>query len=303
MTGMKYVLVIDDSPLIRVMVRRALGQAGVPTTNITECGNGEEALRRCAKGDIAVAVLDLNMPVLDGEGFLRRLRAEHPQLDPLVIVVSTEANQRRILSLRGLGIRGFLRKPFEPERLRELLSEHLGAVDWMESAVQPESPLAALDPARLDACIANALETMAFLTGEPSVAAVAEGALRRSIELHADSWRGVLTVATSEFLAREAASSMTGMDLEAVSETELGQVLDELANIIGGELIVLLGGDESPIRLGLPGPEAEMPRARPELTRGLAVDGDVFQVEIGWSPSAAPGAAKTSEIAAAGGDF
>jgi two-component system chemotaxis response regulator CheY len=282
---MKKILIVDDSPFIRMMVKRALLQADVPADGLIEAGDGQQALDKCKSDSIGAIILDLNMPVMDGETFLRRVRAEMPTFAPIVVIVSTEANHQRILSLRGLGIRGFLHKPFEPEKLKELLAEHLDRVAAETKAkAAGEANVPSIDPARLDEVVLQALERMAFILADRCEAPVDEGALRRRIGFAGPDVEGELVIAASEGLAREAAAGMTGMEDAQFDEESLCKVLDELANIIGGEVIVLLGGRERPFKLGLPGPmEGEIKPLR--CTRRYSSLGE--KVEIGVALRAA----------------
>lgn len=274
---MNKILIVDDSPFIRMMVRRALQQADVPADALVDAGNGQEALDACRSTRIGAIILDLNMPVMDGETFLRKLRAEMAGFDPVVVIVSTEANHQRILALRGLGIRGFLHKPFEPEKLKELLGEHLTAAVEARKATVPGLP--EIDPARLDEVVLQSLERMAFILADPCEASVDEGALKRRIDFRGPGVVGELIIAASEGLAREAASGMTGLEAAEFDEEALCKVLDELANIIGGEVVVLLGGREKPFKLGLPGPLDGQP-STPRCRRRFASAGEKVEVAV-----------------------
>lgn len=119
----KQVLIVDDSPILRRAVRRAVLQAGVDDARIVEACNGAEALAIFEALDIALVLLDLHMPVLDGVGFLKEMRARNHCEDVEIVVVSTECNEARLQEVRDLGAREVLRKPFEPEQLREYVAK------------------------------------------------------------------------------------------------------------------------------------------------------------------------------------
>ncbi len=242
------VLIVDDSPFIRMMIRRALRQAEVPAERICEAGNGQEALDRVNDQAISTILLDLNMPVMDGESFLRTLRKTKPEFDPCVVVVSTEANTSRIMGLRGLGISGFLSKPFETEKLKELLSKRIEVIAKVENAKeQPQ-----IDATELDQAITSTLEMMAFVLADPADDELPLDALHSGIEFDGAGLHGRLRVSASEGFAREAAAGMTGLEEQSFDPESLARVLDELANIIAGRVIKLLGGESLPFRLGLP---------------------------------------------------
>ncbi|MEY3022072.1 MAG: hypothetical protein RIS86_1270, partial [Planctomycetota bacterium] len=91
-----------------------------------EAGNGVEALEVLETVWIDLVLLDLNMPVMDGEQFATELRKRDDLQDVAVVVVSTEANRDRLDRMRALGVERTLRKPFEPEDLCRLIGEVLG---------------------------------------------------------------------------------------------------------------------------------------------------------------------------------
>ncbi|HPT27704.1 MAG TPA: response regulator, partial [Bryobacteraceae bacterium] len=71
---------------------------------------------------VDLILTDINMPVLDGEGLLRALQVD-PELKQIpVVVVSTDSTEQRVDALMGLGARGYVKKPFQPEKLSQVLS-------------------------------------------------------------------------------------------------------------------------------------------------------------------------------------
>ena len=69
------VLVVDDSPILRTAIKKVVKLAGLGEDQIFEAGNGEEALAVLETVWIDLVLLDLNMPVMDGEEFTRQLRS------------------------------------------------------------------------------------------------------------------------------------------------------------------------------------------------------------------------------------
>jgi two-component system, chemotaxis family, chemotaxis protein CheY len=67
-------LIIDDSAVMRKIVERALRQAGVELTELREAGNGAEALMALGQSGVDLILCDINMPVMDGLEFVKRLR-------------------------------------------------------------------------------------------------------------------------------------------------------------------------------------------------------------------------------------
>lgn len=120
------VLIVDDSPILRMAIKKVTKLAGLHEDHIFEAGNGEEALALLETVWIDLVLLDLNMPVMDGEQFAVELRKRPDLNDVTVVVVSTESNKARLERMRELGAVEVLHKPFEPEDLRRLITCHLG---------------------------------------------------------------------------------------------------------------------------------------------------------------------------------
>jgi two-component system, chemotaxis family, chemotaxis protein CheY len=119
------VLVVDDSAVMRAMVIRMLRLSGLPLGEVHQAGDGEEGLRLLDEHWIDLALVDINMPVMDGETMLERARAQPVTRDLAVIVVSTERSETRIERLRANGAE-FVQKPFTAERLRETIIRMTG---------------------------------------------------------------------------------------------------------------------------------------------------------------------------------
>lgn len=120
---MKRILIIDDAATVRLYHRSILESAGY---SVEEAVNGMEALEKVASHFFDLYVVDINMPKLDGYGFLRELRSRPISQAP-AIMVSTEAaaNDRKLAYMTGANL--YLVKPVKPDRLlchvRSLLGE------------------------------------------------------------------------------------------------------------------------------------------------------------------------------------
>jgi len=110
------VLVVDDNRMMRGMVSRAVGMSGLSIGKVLEAGDGQQALVAMRAEWVDLVLLDINMPVMDGEEFLNQVRADPALSATMVIVVSTESSQPRITRLKQMGA-GFIHKPFRPEQL------------------------------------------------------------------------------------------------------------------------------------------------------------------------------------------
>jgi two-component system, chemotaxis family, chemotaxis protein CheY len=119
------VLIVDDSAVMRSMIRRTLSLSGIALGEIYEAGNGAEALDQLSANWVDLALVDINMPVMDGEELLTRVRASEEWRALAVIIVSTESSETRLARLREHAAQ-IVRKPFTPELLRNTILQVTG---------------------------------------------------------------------------------------------------------------------------------------------------------------------------------
>jgi two-component system chemotaxis response regulator CheY len=124
-------LVIDDSAVMRRMIIRTLKVGGLPLEQIHEAADGQEALDKLVDNHVDLALLDLNMPRMNGMTTLTRIREDPKTRDLPVVVVSTEGSETRIREIREKGA-CFLRKPFAPENLVAAIAAAIGGIDVSE---------------------------------------------------------------------------------------------------------------------------------------------------------------------------
>jgi two-component system chemotaxis response regulator CheY len=121
-------LIADDSLTTRRVVRRALDLARMQV-EITEAENGEVAWTLLGSQSFDVVLTDVHMPELNGIELIERMRADERLRSIPVIVVTSEAGFGRVAMLSRLGVRGYLRKPFTPEKVRDVLRDVVGDLE------------------------------------------------------------------------------------------------------------------------------------------------------------------------------
>ncbi len=120
------ILLVDDSPLIRKMLRRIVNDSGVPVQTIFEAVNGSEALKVLEANKISMMLSDVNMPVMDGFELLANVRARPEWNEMPVVMVTTEGGEDSVLSAVQKGANGYIVKPFVPADVQQKLVECLG---------------------------------------------------------------------------------------------------------------------------------------------------------------------------------
>jgi two-component system, chemotaxis family, chemotaxis protein CheY len=112
-------LIVDDSSVMRKIVERSLRQAGIELAQVLEAANGAEALGMLRESPVDLILCDINMPVMDGLEFVQRLRSvESAKLVP-VVMITTEGSESRVVQALSSGARGYIRKPFTPDQVKE----------------------------------------------------------------------------------------------------------------------------------------------------------------------------------------
>ena len=108
------ILTIDDSRTMRDMLRMALTSAGMNVCQAEDGVHGLEVLGNCEPDCI---ITDLNMPRMDGFGFIEAVR-KMPQYQLLpILILTTESDAERKAKAKSVGATGWITKPFEPEKL------------------------------------------------------------------------------------------------------------------------------------------------------------------------------------------
>jgi two-component system chemotaxis response regulator CheY len=122
------VLIVDDSAVMRKIVERALRQAGLEIGEVLEASNGAEALVEVEKGSLDIILSDINMPVMDGLEFLKNLSKVEAGKGVPVVMITTEGSEARVVEALSVGAKGYIRKPFTPEQVKERVAPLIGVL-------------------------------------------------------------------------------------------------------------------------------------------------------------------------------
>jgi len=122
---MQTILVVDDSPTIRRMVRAALGS--LADVAFAEAGSGLQAIETLAVQPVQAVVLDLNMPDMHGLDVLKFLRSHAPYRDLPVMILTTRGDESSRDAALKAGASAYMTKPFSPTALLSSVRDLLGA--------------------------------------------------------------------------------------------------------------------------------------------------------------------------------
>ena len=123
------VMVVDDSETTRAVMERALSMTRLPIREIIHAVDGKDALGKLHCAWVDILFTDINMPNMGGVELLEAILADEEWREIPVVIISAEGSATRIEELRRKGIRGYLRKPFTPENIRDIFIETFGGAN------------------------------------------------------------------------------------------------------------------------------------------------------------------------------
>jgi len=120
----QHILIVEDSSTMRALLRSALEDLETPC-KIAEVPSGFEALRCLPRERYDLILTDINMPDINGLELVSFIKNNPAYRSIPVVIVSTEGSERDREKGVGLGADAYLIKPFEPETLREVVTNLL----------------------------------------------------------------------------------------------------------------------------------------------------------------------------------
>jgi two-component system chemotaxis response regulator CheY len=119
-------LIVDDSSVMRKIVERSLRQAGINLVKVHEAGNGAEASVILDSTPVDLILSDINMPVMDGLEFVKQVHGREALRHVPIVMITTEGSESHVVQALSCGARGYIRKPFTPDQVKEHVLPVLG---------------------------------------------------------------------------------------------------------------------------------------------------------------------------------
>lgn len=119
----KTILAVDDSASIRQMVSFTLKSAGY---EVVEAMDGMDGLDKAKARSVNLILTDQNMPRMDGLTLIRSLRALPQYKTTPILMLTTESSEAMKSQGRAAGATGWLVKPFDPQKLIEVVRKVIG---------------------------------------------------------------------------------------------------------------------------------------------------------------------------------
>ncbi len=120
----KTILAVDDSASIRQMVSFTLKSAGY---DVVEAVDGMDGLEKAKAKSVNLVLTDQNMPRMDGLTLIKSLRATPQYAATPILMLTTESSDAMKMQGRAAGATGWLVKPFDPQKLIEVVRKVIGS--------------------------------------------------------------------------------------------------------------------------------------------------------------------------------
>jgi len=133
------ILLVDDSMPMRRVIKKAFKAAGYAGSNFSEAANGVEGLEKLEKSWIDIVITDFTMPEMNGLEMLLNMKKSDLLKDIPVVVVTTEGSQEKIDQFMKSGAAGYIKKPFTPEQIRDMITSILGVSNDNEQSDDPDN--------------------------------------------------------------------------------------------------------------------------------------------------------------------
>ena len=120
------VLVVDDSTSMRAVVKKIVKISGFDVGECWEAADGKEAMQVLSDHWVDIVLTDISMPNMSGLELVAEMKRDQLLRFIPVVMVSTEGTEKRIQECMEMGASGYIKKPFQPEDVKETLGRIMG---------------------------------------------------------------------------------------------------------------------------------------------------------------------------------
>ncbi len=123
------VLIVDDSNSMRAIIKKIIRISGFNVGNCWEAADGKEAMKVLENEWVDLVLTGINMPNMDGMELITAMKKDQLLRSIPVVMVTTEGSEKRVQDSMKLGARGYIKKPFLPEDIKNILIKIMGKVE------------------------------------------------------------------------------------------------------------------------------------------------------------------------------
>jgi len=120
------VLVVDDSSSMRAVIKKIVKISGFNVGRCWEAADGKEGMKVLSDQWVDLVLTDINMPNMNGLELVKAIKSDDILRSIPVVMVTTEGSEKRVQESMRLGANGYIKKPFQPEDIREILNRIMG---------------------------------------------------------------------------------------------------------------------------------------------------------------------------------
>lgn len=120
------VLIVDDSSTMRAVIKKTIKVSGFNVGQFLEAGDGEQALGVLKDEWVDLVLSDINMPNMNGLELIGKMHADEIMRTIPVVMVTTEAGDDKVKQSKALGAVGYIKKPFQPQDIKNTLCRIMG---------------------------------------------------------------------------------------------------------------------------------------------------------------------------------
>jgi len=123
------VLVVDDSSSMRAVIKKIVKISGLRVGECWEAADGKEAMNVLSNQWVDLVLTDINMPNMNGLELVKAMKEDELLKSIPVVIVTTEGSEKRVQEFMSLGASGYIKKPFQPEDIKAILSSIMGETE------------------------------------------------------------------------------------------------------------------------------------------------------------------------------
>ncbi len=123
------ILIVDDSNSMRAIIKKIIRISGFNVGNCWEAADGKEAMKVLKNEWVDLVLTDINMPNMDGMELITVMKKDQLLRLIPVVMVTTEGSEKRVQESMKLGAKGYIKKPFLPEDIKNTLTKIMGEAE------------------------------------------------------------------------------------------------------------------------------------------------------------------------------